>query len=505
MKKPKKTAPKQTAAYTYLIVAILLLAVFLRFIRLSELFHWTMDEEYWSYIPFNIATGYHLPLIGGHISGTGLYSGPLFVWLMAIPFFLTRGNPLGIAAVVSGLGVVTTFVIYLVGKVFYGKKAGILAAFFSASSCLMILYDRKYWNASPIPLLSLATIFCLYKISQRHFNWAYLLAIVLAIAFHAHMTSGVLLVLVVGSWLLFKLPIAKREIFIAIAIFIMLQTPLVVFELRHGFTNIKALQKLLSQSSSDVSLTQASLEIEKLTLNTLGRLVYLPPRRDIANELTLCSEYQKTRAIPPVWAIGIALTGILFLFSKWKEPQSKLLGTAILANIVSLLWYRLRAPVGSWYPGQLSEYFLLPSFPVLFLALGRFCQTVLEKLGRYAWIGLAGVFMIILFNINALLTAYHSDGFAQKQIAVNQAIALVGNQPFSLNIKSDDPCRLYGYRYLFSYLGKEPVQSYLDPQFGWLYQRRLPKARPTRELLINNISGTIDVKVINVPETDLTP
>lgn len=505
MKKQPKKTPKGRSGGVFPLIVILLLSAFLRFFKLSELFHWTMDEEFWSYLPFNIATGYHFPLIGGHISGTGLYSGPLFVWLMAIPFWLVRGNPLGIAAFASTLGVITTLATFWVGKAMFDNKTGLLAALFSASSFLMVLYDRKYWNASPIPLLTLATIYCLFKISQKRYNWAYLLAIALVIAFHAHMTSGVLLLLLVISWLFFRLPIAKRAIVGAITIFVLLESPLVLFELRHDFTNTRALAKLFSQPPISVGLTRALFEIGKLTTQTLGRLVYMPPNRDIAEELTLCSGYQGTRAQPPFLAIGIALSGILFLITKRKETAAKLLVGTLMINILSLLWYRMRAPESSWYAGQLSEYFFLPSFPVVFLALGAFAKFLLKKSGRSGWIVLGGVAIMVALNLRTFLTAHHSDGFAKKREAVEQAIALVGSEPFTLTVESDDPCRLYGYRYLFSVYRKEPVQSYLDPQFLWLYEKRLNKQKPKKEVMISNISGTINVQVLDVPETDSTP
>ena len=82
---------------------------------------------------------------------------------------------------------------------------------------------------------------------------------------------------------------------------------------------------------------------------------------------------------------------------------------------------------------------------------------------------------------------------------------MAGNEPFSLSVESDDPCRLYGYRYLFSYLKREPVQSYLDPQFLWLYERRLPRELPEKAVTISDISGTISVEALDVPETDSTP
>ena len=418
MKKPKKKTHKERTGSVLPLIVILLLAVFLRFSKLTELFHWTMDEEFWSYLPFNVATGYHLPLIGGHISGTGLYSGPLFVWLMAIPFFVAGGNPVGIAAIVSAMGVATTLATFVVGKTLFDRRTGLFAALFSAGSFLMVLYDRKYWNASPIPLLSLVTIYCLFKISQRSYKWAYLLAIALAIAFHAHMTSGVLLLLVVVSWLSFRLPVAKRDIVGAIILFTVFQAPLVLFELRHGFTNAKALQRMLIQAPSSIGFLQASSEVGKLTLTTLGRLVYMPPNRDIAYELTLCPAYAGTRSSPPLLAEGIALSGILFLLTKRKETSYRLLLATLLLNVLSLAWYRMRAPESSWYPGQLSEYYFLPGFPAVFLAIGALTQTILKKSGRSGWIVLGAVMVVVALNVRAFLTARHSDGFSRKREAV---------------------------------------------------------------------------------------
>ncbi|MCH7951337.1 glycosyltransferase family 39 protein [Patescibacteria group bacterium] len=496
MKKPKKIRKKRSKSWASKpIFWILLLAIFLRFYKLGELFHWTLDEEFWSYIPFNIATGYHIPLIGGPISGTGLYLGPLFVWLMAIPFFLTQGNPIGIAAFVSSLGVLTVAVMFWVGKTLFDRTTGLVAALLSASSFLWVIYDRKYWNASPIPLLSLITIFCMYRIAKGKMKWSYVLAFVLALAFHAHMSSGALLLFVFLGWIVLKLPVRKKEVLSAIALFLALQLPLVLFEFRHQFINTKALMGLFAQKGESTPIGTALGDIARLAVNTAGRLFYAPVNLDIANELTLCTQYAEARFQPPFWTAVLAIAVLVFMMRRRSKLGHKLILLLMGVNFLGLVWHRMRAGVGNWYPGQLSEYFFFPSFPAVFLGLASFTTLLMRRIKRQAWLVKLGLALLIGLNVAAIITAKHSDGFAKKREIVRQVVQKVGNEPFLLTVENDDPCRLYGFRYLFSVYSKEPSQSYLDPQFGWLYERRLPKRQPTKAVVISSQSGIVGFRI----------
>lgn len=415
---------------------------------------------------------------------------------MAIPFWIVKGNPLGIAFFVSLVGVVSTVVTYRVASTFFKPRTGLLAALFYAGSFLMAIYDRKYWNASFIPLLSLLTIFSLYKISLGKSRWSILLALLLTIAFHAHMTSGVLLILVILSWFIFKLPVKNKETIIAIAIFIILQLPLLLFEFRHDFTNSRALINFISKKSQATPLLKSTQEVGELFINTSARLFYLPGNIDIADELTLCKQYAQKRFKPPLWLAGLLLSAVLlFIISKRKNPAYKLLLLSLAVNFFSLVWYRSRAGDGNWYPGQLSEYFFFPSFPLIFIALASAVSTYIDKLNKQKWIFMLFLFIIFATNTQSLLSAKHSDNYKLKLNAVRQALLGVGQKPFSLEVTSSDPCRLYGYRYLFSYFQIEPVQSYLDPQFMWLYEKRLLKTDPLQQVIIRSEKEKVQISI----------
>lgn len=475
--------------------AILLLAAVLRFYRIADLLHWTLDEEYWSYIPYNIATRYHIPLIGGHISGTGLYSGPLFVWTMAVPFFVGVGHPLGTAFFVSSLGVATVAVMYIVGRRLFDRRVGLIASLFTASSFLWVIFDRKYWNATPIPLLSLLTILSLHNIAKGKKRWALLLAASLAMAFHAHMTSAVLLMFAVIGWFVLKLPLRGREVRVALAGFLLLQMPLALFELRHGFVNTKALMGFLTGPAQRTPLLGSIREVITLTFTTMGRLVYAPLNLDLAKELTLCSQYATQRYNPPIWAILLAAAALAAVLAGRKKLGNKLMLLMLGVNVLGLIWYRTRAGTASWYPGQLSEYYLFPSFPVVSLSLAVLIAALLKRLRSRAWIAYGALGILAAANASAVLTATHSDGFAGKAATVRSVIAVVDDEPFSLSVESDDPCRIYGYRYLFTVYGREPVRSYLDDTLGWLYQERLPEQTPTKRVTIVTDPGNLTIRV----------
>lgn len=472
------------------LAGIILIAILTRFWRLSALFHWTLDEEFWAYTIHNIATGYHFPLIGGHIAGTGVYSGPLFVWLLAPWFFLTGSHPLAIAFLVSSVGVITTILIFYLLNL-DDRLQALLASLLYASSTLVTLYDRKFWNASATIILSVITLYLINQLRSRpSLKLVWILAFITSLATHAHATGFVLLLFVLFSFPIYRF--SRRHLFHFIIVFLILQTPLVLFDLRHNFTNTRALTAMFTQSSPPVS--DSNPQPLKLTTNTFARLLFTPAS-DISNELTHCTELTEARSLPGIPFSILATIVLFYALSqlKSKNPYSLLLFT----NLVLLFAYSYISPQ-TFYAGQSAEYFLLPSFAsFLILTAG-----LLHKLYKHRPLPIAAlVLLLITINLHVNLNLTHTHGFAAKNQLVQTAIKELGQTQFSLNVTGHS-CQIYGYRYLFTLYNHEPTQSYLDPSFAWLYQNRLPLVPAQKHLSIDADSATIKITDAN---QEITP
>ncbi len=473
-----------------LVFILILLAASTRYFKLTTLFHWTLDEEFWSYLPHNLATGYHFPLIGGHIGGTGVYSGPTFVWLMGVIFFVIRSNPVLIAFFVSTVGIITTFLITKLASKYLSKSTALLAAFLYASSTLATIYDRKYWNASLAPILSLTSIYLVQKLIKKPTHkMAFLLATVSTLSIHAHMTG---LVVVAFSFLSFFIySISKKHFKTFLITFLILQTPLLIFDIRHQFTNSKALINLATSSSNQVQeYTQPPLpHLFNLTTKTFSRLLYTPSS-DIANELTLCTQYANKRSISPLPFQIITL--ILLVYSlyllKHKNPFSLLL----FLNLLLVITYKLFSPQ-NFYPGQLAEYYFLPSFPIFFILAATLVTALYKKAPLFIS---TLILFIIIINLHTTFNLTHTDSFAHKNKLITQLLNQMSDKSFTFNV-TGHPCKIYGYRYLLTYYQHEPAISYLDGSFAWLYQKRLPTNPAPYSITIDNDSATIYLDYAN--------
>src|SRR3989338_8621824 len=178
-------------------IGILFLAFLFRFYNFQNLFFFGMDQEYEALIVKNIVDFKHFPLIGVNASDTGLYLGPAFIYLAAVPFYIFRGNPLGWGLTASFLGVLTVYFIYKVGKKMFSKKVGFFASLLYSSSFLTSFYDRQFWNPTPIPLFSLLIGFLLYRILNNNRKSLLLLALSFGIAIQAHLSILIFLPLII--------------------------------------------------------------------------------------------------------------------------------------------------------------------------------------------------------------------------------------------------------------------------------------------------------------------
>ena len=158
----------------YLLILLFLtlaLAAFLRFYRIDAYMTFLGDEGRDALIMKRILAG-DFPLIGPPTSVGNIYLGPLYYYMMFVPMVLTGLNPVSAAAMNALIGLLTVGFIYYLGKIWFGRISGLIAAFLYAISPVTIIYSRSSWNPNPAPFFAMLGIFSLYKLNKGgNFRW----------------------------------------------------------------------------------------------------------------------------------------------------------------------------------------------------------------------------------------------------------------------------------------------------------------------------------------------
>jgi len=113
----------------WLIILLLLLTFLLRIYKIEDLFYFSYDEEIPAFIGRKLLLFGDISLLGG-VAPFGFHLAPYFYWFLTLLLFLGKLNPViwGYAGAV--IATVTTLMMFLVGKEFFNKKVGFVAASF---------------------------------------------------------------------------------------------------------------------------------------------------------------------------------------------------------------------------------------------------------------------------------------------------------------------------------------------------------------------------------------
>jgi hypothetical protein len=448
------------------IILICASAFILRVINLEQLFYFTYDEEIPALVGRRLILWHHVPLIGG-ATPFGFHLGPYFYWFYAVLLYLGKLNPVvwGIAGAL--LSVVTTLLIYVVGKNFFNKRVGITAAIFWAFSFLTNVYDRHLWALFWGPIACLLTLYFLYKIiSTNKRVFTYLLAITIALAIHADPSNLIFIGLTVIAFLYFKVPNLFRK-FLIILIFILISlSPLIFFDLRHNFANIKPVGNYLKASKKSSGLNAKYILPNALLFpQTLTRLTYTFGDNEINKQYSYCRNFitEKFAAIPPVFVAISSFALLAFIFISFRNRRNPAKKSVLLLVFSVLLYFAGILLYGTLLKGDIFEHYIAGLFPVLLLILAFFAA----KLPKFTWLFVLGIFVAL--NLYKLSITVNSQGLTAKREAIQYTMQQVGDKPFSLDSLST--CwKWNGYRYLFTVFGREPVKSYVDPNFAYLYE-----------------------------------
>ncbi len=398
---------KKNKPESFLIVFIILLALFLRVYRIGEFMTFLGDEGRDVRIVRDLITHGNLVFIGPQTSIGNMYLGPLYYYMMAPALWLSRLNPVGPAIMNALLGTLTVFLTYLFGRQWFGKWSGLIAALLYAVSPVAIVYSRSSWNPNPMPLFALLCIWGIYEVRQnKKYFWLPLIGVFFAFALQMHYL-GLLLAPVLGLyWLLTLLQVKKdpgqksvliRQTIYAVLLFLLLMSPLVLFDIKHQGMNFNAFKAFFSDRQTTVNLNPARSDR------------FIPVITGAFQDLVL----GRQNFFPGLVAI---VTGILYFFayrrSKNKAPYT-LLFLWLLLGFLGLGVYKQHVYIhylGFLYPcfylilGTSLGSFIGHRFPrclpfalsiVALTGLSLFYSPVRESPNRQLWRTEAAVDLII--------------------------------------------------------------------------------------------------------------
>src|SRR5438477_9425897 len=102
-----------------LLIFILIFASFLRLYKIADYLTFLGDEGRDVLTVYNILHG-HFTLLGPTASVGGFFLGPIYYYFMAPFLWLSQYDPTGPAIAIALLGVATVWLIYKIGKEFFG-------------------------------------------------------------------------------------------------------------------------------------------------------------------------------------------------------------------------------------------------------------------------------------------------------------------------------------------------------------------------------------------------
>jgi 4-amino-4-deoxy-L-arabinose transferase-like glycosyltransferase len=409
---------------------ILIVASVCRLYKIDQYMTFLGDEGRDVIIVRNIFVELHPPLIGPGTSIGNMYLGPLYYYMMAPALLLANFSPVGPAVQIAILGIITVWFVWWVGRLWFSKKAGLIAAGLYAISPTIIVYSRSSWNPNIMPFIALLCICSIWKVWKDHkMGWLIVLGISFACVLQSHYLGLLLTPTLFIFWFLTFLSVRKTDLnkkftkdsIIGIVIFFLLMSPLLIFDIRHNWENTRAMYTFFTMRQTTVSI------------KPWNAIPKLPQMLNLLDSSVLAAKNMTASAVASV-VIAIAILWT-FVGNYLKKKNFKIRPEYWL--IISWIGFGL---IGfGLYKQNIYDHYFGFVFAVPFLLIGIFISTLLSdgKILKLLGVILLG-YLIVVNLINNPLRK-EPNKLLQRTIDVSKVIEKYsGGQPFNLAVIADN-------------------------------------------------------------------
>lgn len=440
------------------IVLILLLGAFLRLYRIADYMTFLGDEGRDVLVVKRILIDHRPTLLGPTASVGGFFLGPIYYYFMLPFLWLFRLDPVGPAIMVALFGVATTFLVYKVGKDFFDKKTGLIAASLYSVSPLVIAYSRSSWNPNPLPFFSLLTLFTFYQAVKQKAKWfSFIGGILLGMAFQFHYLAVFLAVIVFVYLFLMEVRnfkfLLKHYFLTALGLLIGF-SPFLAFELKHGFPNLQTIFRFVLNSDHEVGFVGENAF--SVTGNVLFRLFWrLLTRFPPLNQVNL---FQDLTTTIWYWLIIFLIFGSLglFLYQLWRAGKEKSKGDWPKLSLI-FLWLFLGVGLFSFYKKPIYDYYLGFMFPLSFLLMGNFLEKIMKSWRPVSIVGFLIFVLLLVNNLEGVPFRFRPNRQLEQTKTISRFVMeKASGKPFNFALITGQNSD-HAYRYFLEIWGNPPI------------------------------------------------
>lgn len=373
--------------------------VFLRVFDLEKRAQFTWDQVDNAWHAKNLIVDGVYPLEGMPAKqNSGISIGPFYYYFVSFFYLVTDLDPIASPIVASTTSILAFFVLFFCSLKLFNKWIGLIAVFIVAFSNYLIIFDRIQWPVGFIPSIGILIFLSLYKISQKKYNYYFLLMLALGFSLHVHFTSIFYFLII----LLFTLFIPRNIKSLKKFIYSM---PLFLVWLLPFFVSI-------TQRSGSMNLFSFLAE-NNVGLH-LRRVLQVAEIAFAENAFILWGDL-------PIW-FGLIILPVFIIFYLKKKNNKPLIYLAVIWILVP--WVLL-----SMFKGDLTPYYFALSRFVSIGLLSYIIYTLIKFKPRFAIPAfLIASTLYMYLNISQFIN-YKSDGLSDlKKITYEKFERSAGNE-----------------------------------------------------------------------------
>ncbi|PIS13821.1 hypothetical protein COT65_02150 [Candidatus Shapirobacteria bacterium CG09_land_8_20_14_0_10_47_13] len=409
-----------------ILLAILAIAAFLRFYQISGYMTFLGDEGRDVLVVKRMIVDHKFTLLGPTASVGGFFLGPIYYYFMLPFLWLFKLDPVGPAVMVALFGLATVFLVYKVGKDFFNAGVGLLAAFFYTISPVVIYYSRTSWNPNLMPFFALLIIWLTWKtVVEKRPIFLPLIGFFFGILIQLHYLATFLMVVVA----LFLVIYGRRLIHLkhwlgGVAGFAVGWSPFLLFELRHGFPNLRTLYRfILFGEETGFNLKTFFFNLTEVPIRVFGTLL-------VNNSRPL---------------------GLLLLAGSLWVLFSKRLTLKLMA-----IWLGVGVFLFGFYQKGIYDYYFVFMFPLPFL-LTALLITRVSQFPRGKFLATLIFSALLLINVkNVPIWRGPNRQAEQAQKVARLIFDQAGGQPFNFALITGHNSD-HAYRYFLEIWGNPPI------------------------------------------------